>query len=432
MVQDQLHNSLPRFYVGSPRILIVTYNWPPRNAIGTHRPYSWAKYWSQWGANITVLTACKYGFDEPLDLHLPKLESVRVCEVPYFRSGAASVSSGRARNGVVARLKAVRRVLSKTLGVDLDIRRGWFRAAAAQSALLAPNCDAVVSSYGPAASHLLAAGIKKINPALRWTADYRDLWNTRAKSSRRSMQEERSTVGTFADALTTVSDELAEELRKRFQQKIDVIYNGYDDASLAAVTNRNSAGRSSGSGTRCVRIVYTGLITPGDRDPTPLFRAIKELEHQLKKTGVTIRVEFYGARLGNLKRIIEREDAEDFSIICGHVDRDTALRQQALADALLILESPSKEGNLTGKLFEYLAVGRPIISVGSRKQSAIGRLLGDCGSGICVEEDVNLLKGALLDVATGSRLGWFLPKAERILQYSRENQARRMFDIICP
>ena len=32
------------------KITIITYSWPPRNSISTHRPYSWAKYWSKKGA----------------------------------------------------------------------------------------------------------------------------------------------------------------------------------------------------------------------------------------------------------------------------------------------------------------------------------------------------------------------------------------------
>ena len=41
------------------RITIVTYDWPPRNSIGTHRPYSWARYWCENGQDVTVLTAKK-------------------------------------------------------------------------------------------------------------------------------------------------------------------------------------------------------------------------------------------------------------------------------------------------------------------------------------------------------------------------------------
>jgi glycosyltransferase involved in cell wall biosynthesis len=416
--------------MGRPRILIVSYNWPPRNAIGTHRPYSWAKYWSQWGADITVLTACKYGFDEPLDLHLPQLEAVQILEVPFFQSGATSAITPIAQGKVIARLKAIRRWLSKTVGLDLDIRRGWFRAAAGKAAALAPSLDVVVSSYGPAASHLLAAHMKKLNPVLRWTADYRDLWNAGTHGNERSRLEEQATVGRYADALTTVSDELAENLRQVFRQKVDVVYNGFDEAASLGAAMRMPNRQLSESRPRSVRIVYTGLIAPGDRDPTLLFRAVKQLEPILKAANVIVSVHFYGARLGDLKQIVAREKAENIAVIHGHVNRDTALRQQASADALLILESPSKDGNLTGKIFEYLSAARPIISIGSRKQSAIGRILTSCGSGICAEQDVETISEALLDVVRGGESGWFQPKRNKIQEYSRENQARIMFALV--
>src|SRR5690625_3409835 len=66
------------------RVLIVSYNWPPRNAIGTHRPYSWAKHWSERGVSMDVLTAKKKFFDGPQDLCLSSLSSVRVTESPYL------------------------------------------------------------------------------------------------------------------------------------------------------------------------------------------------------------------------------------------------------------------------------------------------------------------------------------------------------------
>ena len=65
------------------KITIITYSWPPRNSMSTHRPYSWARYWSEKGADVTVITAKKKIFDHPLDMELPKLEGVKVIEVSY-------------------------------------------------------------------------------------------------------------------------------------------------------------------------------------------------------------------------------------------------------------------------------------------------------------------------------------------------------------
>jgi len=50
------------------KILIITHYFPPINAIASHRPYSWAKYWSRMGHNITVLTTKKEPKSNDLNL----------------------------------------------------------------------------------------------------------------------------------------------------------------------------------------------------------------------------------------------------------------------------------------------------------------------------------------------------------------------------
>ncbi|MFM8917928.1 MAG: hypothetical protein ACKOGP_09325, partial [Bacteroidota bacterium] len=41
------------------RILIISTFFPPQNSIASHRPYSWAKYWSKAGHEVVVLTTPK-------------------------------------------------------------------------------------------------------------------------------------------------------------------------------------------------------------------------------------------------------------------------------------------------------------------------------------------------------------------------------------
>lgn len=50
------------------KILIITHYFPPINAIASHRPYSWAKYWSRMGNDITVLTTKKEPKSNDLNL----------------------------------------------------------------------------------------------------------------------------------------------------------------------------------------------------------------------------------------------------------------------------------------------------------------------------------------------------------------------------
>ena len=72
------------------RILIITYDWPPRNSIATHRPYSWAKYWSNNETQISVLTAKKKPYDEPLNLILPVIDKLNVS---WFANGSFNDTS---------------------------------------------------------------------------------------------------------------------------------------------------------------------------------------------------------------------------------------------------------------------------------------------------------------------------------------------------
>src|SRR5690606_1202632 len=100
-------------------------------------------------------------------------------------------------------------------------------------------------------------------------------------------------------------------------------------------------------------------------------------------------VEFFGPYEPWLEKLIESYDLGEIVKLRGRVGRPEALSAQRSSDALILLESgdASANGVLTGKLFEYLLAGRPILSLGSRPGSAIGRLLEECGVGVCAGRD---------------------------------------------
>lgn len=53
------------------------------------------------------------------------------------------------------------------------------------------------------------------------------------------------------------------------------------------------------------------------------------------------------------------------------------IKEQQNADLLLLLESgeDAAKGVLTGKIFEYMISGKPVLSLGSKKDSAIGLMI---------------------------------------------------------
>lgn len=415
------------------RVVIVTYNWPPRNAIGTHRPYSWARHWSEAGADVTVLTARKQAFDAPLDLTLPDLPRVKVIEVPF---GAASgLVNTLLKSQAVRRVaKRVKVAINKRASRSIDPRMAWWKAARPVANELAQNADVVVSTFGPPAAHLIANNMKQSNPRLRWVADYRDLWSQRPNSaaspdeSTRSAQTERETVGRNADLITAVSQDMVRQLADLTGKQVVCIPNGFDideDVLRARLQNIRRQPRKP------FRIVHTGTLYEGSRDCRPLLEALAKLKSDGRVAADQVTVDFYGSRVDAAQKLAQDDRFKPFIRIMGHVPLEEALSAQCGADLLLLLESPAPEaqGVLTGKLFEYMAAGRPILGIGSLPEYEIGRVLEVSGTGATFgPQNYSDLPEIIQDSMSGDGLvRSFDPKIENILKFSRKKIALELF-----
>lgn len=413
------------------KVLIITYDWPPRNSIATHRPYSWARYLSEKGVEVTVLTAQKQFFDEPLDLDLPKLDGVKVVEADYkVMMPIYSSSKNLNPQRWLGVLKKLKEFISNLSGWEYDIRSNWAGAADGMIKEVGFDFDVVISTYGPDSAHLIASKFKKMNPLLYWVADYRDLWSQNARKANSYLfkkiikRKEIKVVG-GADLFTTVSHELSEVLRQLVIKKPEVIYNGFD-IDLDPENYKRPLFISGG----CLRIVYTGRIYPGKRSPLPIIKAIEGLIDDGKINPSEIKIHFYG---GSTK-IIDQEIGElkypEILEHHGHVPRSDVLNLQKSADLLLLLESGDQDskGFLTGKIFEYIGAGQPIISIGSERDSAIARVLDETQCGACYGSDVDAIAEDIFSYLRGASPIWYKPNFPAIEFYSRKQQAQILFD----
>ncbi|TDR34867.1 glycosyltransferase [Aquamicrobium defluvii] len=413
-----------------PRILIVTYNWPPRNAIGTHRPYAWAKYWSNAGAQVTVLTAAKRIFDAPLDLHLPDLNGVRVIEVPYGGAGLSLLDQLVRNLKVRSYLKRVRSYLRRSSSsAPADPRSGWRGAAIPLIAELAKDNDFVVSTYGPDASHLIANDAKSANPDIIWVADYRDLWSQNpmagwsdgVRASIRSLEE--GSVGRNADLVTAVSEDMIRQLGEFCKGRLLLAPNGFDLdmedlEQVFASPSRHCANP--------LRIVHTGTVYP-PHGPTPLLEVLAGMADKGDLELGEVTVDFYGSRVELIVQLMCNPRFRPFLRTPGHVAREDAIEIQREADLLLLLASSAPEGRgvLTGKVFEYISAGRPIICVGSRPDFEIGQLLRRTGTGIVFDYNEPACIAQVIRAQLDGKGSpeWFAPKLEEIGRYTRKKQA---------
>lgn len=311
-------------------------------------------------------------------------------------------------------------------------REAWPSALRPAIQGLADDSDVVVSTFGPRACHLIGAELKAANPDLLWVADYRDLWSqnhaeTWTDERRAELRaEELATVGRHADLLTTVSDELADQLRALHNKPTRTVTNGFDDDQASVKTRLEQRGKRTNHSS--VRIVYTGKIYPGLQNPAPLLDTVLDCERDGRLKQGSVELHVYGGQADGIDALLSTGRYDHFVRLHGHVPREVALKAQAEADLLLLLESPLPEarGVLTGKLFEYMVSGVPILSLGSPPDSAIARVIEDTKTGICAQADKARISELLIRLLQGDQITGFAPDLTRIMAYSRENLALRM------
>ena len=416
------------------RVVIITYDWPPRNAIASMRPYSWAEDWSKKGACVTVLTAKKKSFDEPLDLFVEEISRVDVRELDFHGPVGSELFIFRYRF-IRTFLRNLLSVINKFGQKEVDPRSGWYKAALPVAVSLAQDTDVVVSSYSPASAHYLARDMKKSNDQLTCVADFRDLWALNDLKAGRRKQKQKEVLQELeclssADLLTTVSGGLAEKLRQVHHKDVYVINNGFD-VSLADVSVNLSSYREKRKST--IDLIYTGNVYDGYQDPIPVLEVIKDLIDSGNVLPESFRVQFYGPKNSVVDAVTRNPRFSGFTYYNGHVSRSESLAAQKEATLLLLLEvsSPEAKGVLTGKVFEYMVSGVPIISFGKNSDSSVGDLLFETGAGFSYSpSSLDCLRSDLLAINSGRSPQWFSPNLDKIKNYSRQFQASVLGDVI--
>ncbi|MFM7577565.1 MAG: hypothetical protein ACKO5Q_11585, partial [Microcystaceae cyanobacterium] len=180
------------------KILIIAYYYPPETyaMMASLRPLSWAKYWSQQGHEIQILTTAKNRSNEALN----PFPNVTITEVPYhplftqqkFSSSTSNSPQSSPSSNFFQTLKKQSRnfliCLQKTLGAGtlLYASNLWVIPAYQASRKLYDEFpyDIVISTFSPPATPIIAHLLKRKFHCF-WVADYRDLWSHYSLSTSR-------------------------------------------------------------------------------------------------------------------------------------------------------------------------------------------------------------------------------------------------------
>lgn len=441
---DGLDDATVIVFCKMEKVLIITYYWPPSGGPGVQRWLKFATYLPSFGIQPVILTvdpqhATYPIIDESLVLKVPsplEVFSTQTAE-PYTLYkrvfGIKQVPFSGFANETKSKLSSkIARFLRGNIFVP-DARVGWNRYAVRKAIELIDkyNIKTVITTSPPHSSQLIGLRIKKHRPLVRWIADLRDPWTDIYYYDKMlhlplikqidARLEKKVLIG--ADILITVSQNLAALFTRKMTGKSDkmvqVITNGFDPVDFVS-ENREPANSNSSQ----IVVSYTGTMSD-DYNLSGFLEAINQAV-AISKNTFTIKIT--GSISPRWRQKIEKLHPNIFKEFMGHVSHDKALSQILNSDILLLL-IPSNDGNkgiVTGKIFEYIASGRPVLGIGPVDGDA-SEILFETGAGRMFDyNDVTGIREFLLsDFIAG-----YKPNKEKLEKYSRHSLTRHLAKLI--
>ncbi|HOL49563.1 MAG TPA: hypothetical protein PLW07_03205, partial [bacterium] len=321
-------------------LLLISYSFPPARNVGALRPRGIAKYLPYYGWKVFVLT--------PL-LGIPRDSQYNMVETyPPFRErmGYLRKKLYFDFSQIISHPPLYKIFLSNFSEIVPfpDTKKGWVvhGVYAGKYVIEKESISAIISTCSPISCHTIAHKLKKIFPQLVWVADFRDLWahnpfhkHTRPTQFLKETVEKKLLEN--ADFITTVSEPLADHLRRFHNKETFSIPNGFDPDEYnfdAQVDQKFS-------------ITYTGSIYPEERDPELLFIALRKLISGDSRIEEDIEVNFFCRYNAALDELIRKYNLDKVVHQNGIVARENVIKIQKSSHILLLL-LPEDKGVYTG------------------------------------------------------------------------------------
>ncbi len=364
---------------------MFAYYFPPLGGGGVQRTLKYVKYLPAEGFDTIVIAGGARGYvlrDRGLLHEVPPGTRVIRARALPLQQAQWKLSGAIRRAGLSGRL------VEAALWPDGLV--GWLPAAAWHGLRAAGTYrpDVLYSTSKPETAHLAALIVHRAT-GIPWVADFRDGWTidpfrkestSRGPLAEASRRLERAVLA--GAAYTTVVDESIDLLGiLAADPRRVIIRNGIDPDDLPGVDPRPASQQR-------FRLSHVGTLY-GARDAAPVFAAIRDLIAQGRLDRGRFEV-----------RIVGHSDLRDADLdsipitFIDYVDHQRALAEMTEASALLFYQPPASRGS-SGKIYEYLVSGRPVLCVADPSNIAY-RLVDDVAGGVCADaQDVPAISRAI-------------------------------------
>lgn len=388
------------------RVLMVAYYFPPLSGSGVFRSLKFAKYLPGFGWRPTVISTDRppegWKFEDQSQVaEIP--EDVEVVRVPdHISTGQETSVSGERVRELMDFLRGTLRCSPEADGLFSQMTQTQhgivdlltFPCAALSWAYdvvqyIEKNIDlneyqAVYTTSGPFSAHLIGVFLRQ-KYGIPWIADYRDLWSGNPYASfdlsnawYKLFFELEGILLRKADCNLTIAADAVADYQRRFQlpdDRIVCITNGYDEADftdLPLPTDR----------TKKFTINYSGVLYTNQESIVPILKALQQLGQEEKIDLSKICFRIVGIGTENYTKIAQEYGLEQVMVQTGYLSHQDALLSNLNADLLLLLVGDDAKFRhvYTGKFFDYLRSGKPILAL-APKGGAVAQVLRETGHG---------------------------------------------------
>ncbi|MFW5852019.1 MAG: hypothetical protein ACOCWB_07340 [Bacteroidota bacterium] len=413
------------------KVLILAYDFPPYNSIGGQRPYSWFKYFKQFGLFPVVVTR---HWDESIttpkdyikpsirqDVSLEEYEEGVVYRVPFVPNvrDRFILKHGTDNGTIIRKILSVWYMCVEFFVPFFDAKYSIYKKAL--SVCTNDDFSYIIASGEPFILFKYASKISQ-KTAVPWIADYRDGWSLNYNYSRFQrmffLGIEKRLIRSCS-CITTVSEEFQHQCAEFHSKPVYVIMNGFE--SIAG----NLSHKAQSSGQFCMS--FAGTMYPYQQ----IEMCSDALRMCKKEVLDAIKIQWIGL---NFYPEQKKKICEVFSgIPVHHAFTDRIPQRDVISllqkSSVLLLPASDTKNQVYAKIFDYLQVKRTIFLFPS-DNGTLQEIIDNTSSGYSFANAKDLYTG-LMDVFNEWKQNGFVEcKTHSIEQYSRKNQAEKFVQIL--
>lgn len=430
------------------KVLILTYYWPPSGGAGVQRWLKFVKYMRQYGWEPIVYTAENGEIpvvDESLQKDVP--EGTTVLKTPIWEPYTiykrfigrkkedkinASFLNENKKTGLAEKVS----IWIRGNFFIPDARKFWIKPSInfLDSYIIENKIDYIISSGPPHSMHLIALGLKRKYSQLKWIADFRDPWTNidfyeklmLSKWADKKHHKQELSVIQNADIVLSIGNAMSEEFKEMYylaggkdESKFKVITNGFDEQDV------HSEGEIRD---KKFSIAHIGTLVK-DRNPEGLWKVLSELVVENAEFKKQLEIKLVGKIDLYVKDQIASYKLTKFVRKIDYLPHDEVIKEQQRSRVLLLLVNNTKnaKGILTGKFFEYMSSGSPILAIGPT-DGDLATIIKETNSGLISNfDDRESLKKNILAYFNG---GYINRNESAINKYSRSGLTKKLCDLL--